>query len=772
MATPRREDIGHGSIFARKSASVNVSEPRSGHEGRGSLITKTALTSRRGGPVGGFSDPRRPADRPFVSKVPSRLAKEVQRSAGAEHNPDPREVSRKQVAPGAGRNPPPNAGFGALQRPRTGLAAKSQPVRLFLSEFPEEFVVQNSRQRVEQDTFEGQPARRIMPSKTTISQSARRWHRSFLVPRGDGVPQPDRSGFILGPNFELRPSDDAGEEVEVQDRNIPEQAAKTVHRRQATPNEHPAEGLRMQMATKQRTNPGLRSRAVRESSELETDDDETEQLTSGMYDLTFRAERLRSYGRIPFLIRNLRKAFQRECELAGVPAEPPEPPEGPVSVIYRYAALNSDDDTASDSEGSDSSEREYKQREGIMYEWKCPLCRYHGNFARREVLEFHMKRDHSECTITWEKRQSLRVERWQLTVVVPEKITDSSESATATDDEDADKDGDDGIVGLLEPFNIPSEDKLTILETQSSRDSEVAQQQDSVLDEEPEIIILDPPPANTSSSDLIPKKFRAYSPTPSATTHSYSHTRSSTTQTQRQTTSSSLRGSLPGRYPTPPPQSNSLGPAAQYPFLPEPIGDEDMQHMPHSCRIGGPKIYDLLNTLPLEPFGVLSWAIVDREEELFETDEIPDGQKVVLALWNRWIMLNRGKFILDDYCKGVIEFVDQYWLMIHRAAGWAALRTFLVVLATNKYLKPAEVVKVLKHYESHTGMEFWYKDDKEGSLSYLSNRVSYLMRETFVEFGSLTVKFCSPTHQRCALILISITPFYDLQPYYISRKLE
>ena len=61
----------------------------------------------------------------------------------------------------------------------------------------------------------------------------------------------------------------------------------------------------------------------------------------------------------------------------------------------------------------------------------------------------------------------------------------------------------------------------------------------------------------------------------------------------------------------------------------------------YSCRPGGPRIYDLLNTLPLEPFGVLSWLIIDREEELFELDDILDEDKVMLALWNRWIFLNR-----------------------------------------------------------------------------------------------------------------------------------
>lgn len=40
----------------------------------------------------------------------------------------------------------------------------------------------------------------------------------------------------------------------------------------------------------------------------------------------------------------------------------------------------------------------------------------------------------------------------------------------------------------------------------------------------------------------------------------------------------------------------------------------------------------------------MSWAIVDREEELFEMDDVSDEDKVMLALWNRWIMLHKYVF--------------------------------------------------------------------------------------------------------------------------------
>jgi hypothetical protein len=61
----------------------------------------------------------------------------------------------------------------------------------------------------------------------------------------------------------------------------------------------------------------------------------------------------------------------------------------------------------------------------------------------------------------------------------------------------------------------------------------------------------------------------------------------------------------------------------------------------YSVRPCGETLFDLLGTLPLDDFGLLSWAVLDKEEEIFESDDVKDEQKVMLALWGRWIMLNR-----------------------------------------------------------------------------------------------------------------------------------
>ncbi|KAG6899859.1 hypothetical protein C0993_006203 [Termitomyces sp. T159_Od127] len=137
---------------------------------------------------------------------------------------------------------------------------------------------------------------------------------------------------------------------------------------------------------------------------------------------------------------------------------------------------------------------------------------------------------------------------------------------------------------------------------------------------------------------------------------SSSRGRSATTGTTTTTTTTSTQRPRDTRYPTPPPPHNPLGPAAQFPYLPakSEYGGPDIYY---SCRPGGACLYDLLNTLPLEPYGVLAWEILDREDEIFDSDNVKDEYKM---------------------------------------------------LVVNRLITGAEVASLLKHYESLTGMDTWY----------------------------------------------------------------
>lgn len=156
------------------------------------------------------------------------------------------------------------------------------------------------------------------------------------------------------------------------------------------------------------------------------------------------------------------------------------------------------------------------------------------------------------------------------------------------------------------------------------------------------------------------------------------------------------RSPSPQLPPASPEEKDPLGPAASPPYFPakSEYGGPDMEY---SCRPGGGRLYDLLGTLPMEPYGVLAWVVLDKEDEIFDSD-MKDEHKVMHALWARWIMLNRNYFIHDFYA-GTIAFVNDYWKMIYRAAGWRALRYWLLLLLTNRFLTGPEVANVLRNYE-------------------------------------------------------------------------
>lgn len=50
----------------------------------------------------------------------------------------------------------------------------------------------------------------------------------------------------------------------------------------------------------------------------------------------------------------------------------------------------------------------------------------------------------------------------------------------------------------------------------------------------------------------------------------------------------------------------------------------------------------------MEPFGVLEWDILEREEEIYESDDVAVEFKVMHALWVRWITLNRWDFFTSS----------------------------------------------------------------------------------------------------------------------------
>lgn len=53
---------------------------------------------------------------------------------------------------------------------------------------------------------------------------------------------------------------------------------------------------------------------------------------------------------------------------------------------------------------------------------------------------------------------------------------------------------------------------------------------------------------------------------------------------------------------------------------------------------------------------MLAWAVLEREDEIFEDDEVKDEYKVMHALWARWIFLNRSVNSASSSTQSPINF--------------------------------------------------------------------------------------------------------------------
>ncbi|KAH7915040.1 hypothetical protein BJ138DRAFT_222271 [Hygrophoropsis aurantiaca] len=432
--------------------------------------------------------------------------------------------------------------------------------------------------------------------------------------------------------------------------------------------------------------------------------------------LTLGDTRMQSLHCLPFLLRNLRTGFQYRCHLCGIDTNIEVPPTAPITVIYSIRSA------AENELGADSDVHIIE-----MSAWNCPLCKFHGTFKTKEILGKHLLWDHPTVGIIWTQDEDdlrLTLEIPSAEVTVAQQLTPQFEYAgplpivvPATPEfasNVASNDDLDAQMPIAATSQIEHVQPLPTTVSTSLEFASNAAHKPEADTQMPQITVkpsYQEPPQTTPSEaatieDDMKFKIRRDSPTPNpsrSSSRTFVGTSRATSRTSLHSSNKSTTPSAqPSRYPTPPPPTDPLGASAQFPYLPG-----DNSDALYSCRIGGPRLYDLLNTMSLDEFGVLSWVIVDREEEMFEVDDVRDEDKVMQALWTRWIFLNRNLFVAN-YPRGMRAFVEQNWRMIHRAAGWAALRQWLMIFMTHKFLSPVDIVEILKYYQGLTGMRHWY----------------------------------------------------------------
>ncbi|KAK7054805.1 hypothetical protein VNI00_003268 [Paramarasmius palmivorus] len=356
---------------------------------------------------------------------------------------------------------------------------------------------------------------------------------------------------------------------------------------------------------------------------------------------------------LPFLRRNIRRGFVGKCQANGTNMAS-QSGDG-LRVIY-ISCQSVEKGYARDLDG-----------------WECPMClMFPGGFDNRDMLKNHLEWDHVDINVVWKRNRSTR--SWTIEIRFPDR---GKESPLAERE--------------AHPHFAYGTYKTAI-------------QPESLLPEpehepEPERI---PSSAKGKGRAAPPIPFSPSRDASVATSHTLDSV--STTPAPSKKLFSSTSPTRSSFHPTPtPPARNPLGPRAQPPFIPAISGDRKIQ-LNYSCRPGGSRIYDLLGTLSLEPFGVLKWLVIDREEEIFEVDDLKDEYKVMHALWARWILLNRTLFVAN-YGRGVKLFIDEYMEMIKLAAGWEALRYWLLMLLAHRYLTGKDVADALRYYEEKGGLD-------------------------------------------------------------------
>ena len=92
-----------------------------------------------------------------------------------------------------------------------------------------------------------------------------------------------------------------------------------------------------------------------------------------------------------------------------------------------------------------------------------------------------------------------------------------------------------------------------------------------------------------------------------------------------------------------------LGALGTHPRLSSGVGDDNDNLQGLSCRPCRPRLFDVIAKDPISKYGLTSWSLLERDEELFEIDDVRDEEKVMQALWNRWIFFKRR--YLNHYFK-------------------------------------------------------------------------------------------------------------------------
>ncbi|KAL1748792.1 hypothetical protein HDZ31DRAFT_28888 [Schizophyllum fasciatum] len=461
----------------------------------------------------------------------------------------------------------------------------------------------------------------------------------------------------------------------------------------------------------------------------------TDRLLDAMGKLALGTPRLSPNRKLPFLRRNVRRGFLLACRRRRVPCLDAELANAPeYDVIYEYQIKTG---------------VEYQARRRVKG-YECPLCDLQANFASRPTCEAHLRWDHPEVKVTITENGSRR----KVIIVVPYHGQEALARARRAMSHFPSVKKEEQIEESVPPEDLPDEiatprapaqpshspvrsperylvnAPLHVAEGSKQRagSTGAAPPSPSAPFIRPPIPIRAPTPIRAREPTQPPRSPTVgpsvpASPTPSPPPEiprrrGRGLVVPSPTASPPPRVSPAPAPAVPPTEPTyrlpltPPPIERRLGPSlspTSPTFFPAYSDYPGGQTVYYSTRPEGPRLYDLLGTLPLAQYGALTWVVLDAEAEILDVPDVPDEQKVMQALWARWIFSHRLDFV-KNYEAGARMFIDEHWRMIHKAAGWAALRNLLLVLYMNRFLKMNEVAMLLRHYQELVQWDLWYEE--------------------------------------------------------------
>ncbi|KAG8959130.1 hypothetical protein FRC03_008421 [Tulasnella sp. 419] len=292
--------------------------------------------------------------------------------------------------------------------------------------------------------------------------------------------------------------------------------------------------------------------------------------------------------------------------------------------------------------------------------WRCPLCNVFGRFSKATHLRYHLQCHHRELEVLI----NLQDTPYRLTIsaTAPRDTIDRTDEHASGDPSEY---GDQYLRGPTTENYPPLTTEQDVQEWLQGNYDDNEESTTELLSEETtsesaNLVTEDESWQSLNPEDSTPQP---RTPVPNFVSVAIASPQSPTIRTKR-----TFAGN----------DEHSFELARRDGIEEQHVQDDPTQRTAYEVHDELLSPFTVLSNLPLDEFGNLANRVITNEAEIFSQDDVLDEDKVIASLWKRWILLNRSAFLVNRVA-GFRSFIEDYYLAIHQAAGWRALRTWLMV---------------------------------------------------------------------------------------------